>query len=81
MEDNGFVIAKSDSLSIGLTSGSDNMYTVTTDKAKTNSLNIPEPVAYLRHENTRTNIPVFKKMNWFNRMIFKLLFNFDYIKI
>ena len=38
----------------------------------------PEPIAYLRHEATHTNISVYKKIPKFQRFFIKWLFGLEY---
>ena len=39
------------------------------------------PVAYLRHEATKTQIYVYKKINRFQRFMIRICFGLKYIKI
>lgn len=41
----------------------------------------PEPIAYLRHEATHTNISVFKKIPKIQRFFIKWLFGLEYREI
>jgi hypothetical protein len=41
----------------------------------------PEPVAYLRHEATHTNISVYKKIPKIQRFFIKWLFGLEYREI
>lgn len=40
-----------------------------------------KPIAYMKHKPTNSRISVYKKINWFQRIMFKLCFGFEYIKI
>lgn len=40
-----------------------------------------KPVAYLLHEPTHTNIAVYQKMNWFQRLMIRWCFGLKYRKI
>lgn len=44
-------------------------------------IDIEEPVAYLRHEATRTQIGVYKKINRFQRFMIRICFGLKYIEI
>ena len=44
-------------------------------------INIEKPVAFLKHEATKTQIAVYKKMNLFQRFMIRICFGFKYIKI
>lgn len=39
------------------------------------------PVAYLRHEPTKTQIAVYKKINRFQRFMIRICFGLKYIKL
>lgn len=41
----------------------------------------PEPIAYLRHEATHTNISVFKKIPKIQRFFIKWMFGLEYREI
>ena len=43
-------------------------------------INIDKPVAYLRHEPTRTQIAVYKKINRFQRLMIRVCFGLEYIE-
>ena len=40
-----------------------------------------KPVAYLRHEETKSQISVYKKMNLFQRFMIRICFGLKYIKL
>lgn len=48
---------------------------------KVNTIKLPEPIAYLRHEATHTNISVFKKIPKIQRFFIKWLFGLEYREI
>lgn len=43
-------------------------------------INIKKPVAYLLHEATKSQIPVYKKINRFQRFMIRICFGLEYIK-
>ena len=43
-------------------------------------INIEKPVAFLKHEATKTQIAVYKKMNLFQRFMIRICFGFKHIR-
>lgn len=44
-------------------------------------INIEKPVAYLRHEPTKTQIAVYRKINRFQRFMIRICFGLKYVKL
>lgn len=40
----------------------------------------PKPIGYLEHEESKTRIPVFKRIGWFRRRMLRWCFGVKYIK-
>ena len=40
----------------------------------------PKPIGYLEHEESKTRIPVFKRIGWFHRRMLRWCFGVKYIK-
>lgn len=40
-----------------------------------------KPIAYLRHEATRSNIAVYRKMGYFQRFMIQICFGLKYIEL
>ena len=40
----------------------------------------PKPIGYLEHEESKTRIPVFKRIGWFRRCMLRWCFGVKYIK-
>lgn len=40
----------------------------------------PKPIGYLEHEESKTRIPVFKRIGWFHRSMLRWCFGVKYIK-
>ena len=39
----------------------------------------PKPIGYLEHEESKTRIPVFKRIGWFHRCMLRWCFGLKYI--
>ena len=51
------------------------------EPAEVDKIEFTSPVAFLKHEATKTQIAVYKKMNLFQRFMIRICFGFKYIKI
>lgn len=45
------------------------------------TIEIPNPIGFLVHKETKTRIAVYKSVNWFRKLMFKLCFGLIYEKI
>lgn len=53
---------------------------VTTKQYNQSKIEVPQEIGWLKHEQTKTSIAVFSKINWFQRMMLRLCFGLIYIK-
>lgn len=81
MEDKDFIVYDengSGAVSVIVTENAN--YTVTTEEAYKNSIKCPpEPIGYMNHRYTKTNIPVYEKMSKFRIWVMKVLFDMVYV--
>ena len=49
-------------------------------KASDLAQELPKPIGYLEHEESKTRIPVFKRIGWFHRCMLRWCFGVKYIK-
>ena len=82
MDDQGFTIVGSDTGIATMVSCTRSNLTVTQAEADKCKIAVPEePVAYLSHKYTKSNIPVYKHMKWIHRVFCKWLLGFEYINL
>lgn len=53
---------------------------VTTKQYNQSKIEVPQEIGYLKHEQTKTSIAVFSKINWFQRLMIRLCFGLKYVK-
>lgn len=53
---------------------------VTTKQYNQSKIEVPQEIGWLKHEQTKTSIAVFSKINWFQRLMIRLCFGLKYVK-